>query len=183
MFWRGRDRAPFTYAGVGGAQGAWGEKPVEVLWRFDDAPAPNSAGSESTLAPTGLGRAAFQHGPPPSFGFKQMLAEDGECHLYLMVLEGIVDALFPDLSPTASKRSIVKVGISRDPGRRQREINVGFPKGATARWVVRKTRRFATAGDAFTAEGALLSQLADTDRWISGEFAVVSDDDLDTLLG
>lgn len=125
----------------------------------------------------------FQHGPPPSFGFKQMLAEDGECRLYLMVLEGTVDALFPALTPTATGRSIVKVGISRDPLRRQRELNAGFPKGAAATWMVRRTRTFATVGAAYNAEGVLLERLAASDRWISGEFAIVADRDLDSLLG
>jgi hypothetical protein len=185
VFWRGRDRAPFTYAGVGVAEGVWGERPAEVLWRFDETAqlASVATGGSLPLAPNTAAAAAFRHGPPPSFGFKQMLAEDGECRVYLMVLEGAVDALFPALAPTTTNRSIVKVGISRDPQRRQRELNASFPKGAAARWALRKTRTFATVGTAYNAEGVLLERLSDSHRWISGEFAIVANDDLEILLG
>lgn len=182
VFWRGRDRAPFTYAGVGHAEGIWGEKPVEVLWRFDPSSRPGSSPAAATPPRPGESGAGFRHGPPPSFGFKQMLAEDGECQLYLMVLEGVVDALFPNLTPAATNRSVVKVGISNDPLRRQRELNAGFPKGAAAKWVVRKSRTFTTAGEAYCAEGVLLERLAEAKCWISGEFAIVNDSDLDGLL-
>lgn len=111
-----------------------------------------------------------------------MLAEDGECHLYLMVLEGPVDVLFPALTPTATQRTIVKVGISRDPERRQRELNAGFPRGAAATWRVRDTRLFASVKDAYDTEGALLESLAASGRWLSGEFAIVADSDLEHLL-
>lgn len=184
VFWRGRDRAPFTYAGVGVAEGMWDAKPVEVLWRFDDLtqPAVANAGAQSARRPATSPSAAFRHGPPPSFGFKQMLAEDGECPLYLMVLEGAVDALFPTLAPKTNGRSIIKVGISRDPQRRQCELNAGFPKGAAIGWLVRKVRRFSSVGEAYSAEGLLLERLAETGRWISGEFAIVADGEIDDLL-
>ncbi len=181
VFWRGRDRAPFTYAGVGVADGIWGEKPVEVLWRFDVAA--QTIVASGTSLPAAAISGNFRHGPPPSFGFKQMLAEDGECFLYLMVLEGAVDALFPALAPTATKRSIVKVGISKDPFRRQRELNGGFPTGAAAQWTLTRTRAFASAKIAYDTEGVLLERLASSGRWISGEFAVVADLDLNGLLG
>lgn len=184
VFWRGRDRAPFTYAGVGEAQGAWNERPVEVLWRFGDAP---SQAAGATSPPQSRQRAAsprtaFQHGPPPSLGFQQMLTEDGECHLYLMVLEGPVDTLFPTLTPAATERTLIKVGMSRDPERRQRELNAGFPKGAIAGWRVRATRLFGSVADAYDAEGELLERLASAGRWLSGEFAIVPNGELDRLL-
>lgn len=185
VFWRGRDRAPFTYAGVGTPDGAWGEKPVEVLWRFDrtSKSAVTRFPVQATPHQPRSAISRFQHGPAPSFGFKQMLAEDGECRLYLMILEGAVDALFPDLKPKTTGRSIIKVGISRDPQRRQRELNGGFPRGAAANWLVRNTRSFASVGEAYGTEGVILERLAATGRWISGEFAIVPDEVLDDLLG
>lgn len=180
VFWRGRDRAPFTYAGVGVADGIWGEKPVEVLWRFNIAAQPIVAAG--AVPPTMTTSGTFRHGPPPSFGFKQMLAEDGECFLYLMVLEGAVDALFPALTPAATKRSIVKIGISKDPPRRELELNGGFPKGSAANWAVRNTRTYSSAKNAYNAEGVLLERLAASGRWISGEFAIVAEHDVGGLL-
>lgn len=100
-----------------------------------------------------------------------------------MVLEGPLDALFPTLRPAATKRSIIKVGISKDPQRRQRELNVSFPKGATTRWVVRTSRPFASIQQAYEAEGILLERLVQEGQWISGEFAIVPETDLGNLLG
>ncbi len=181
IFWRGRDRAPFTYAGIGIAEGVWGKKPVEVLWRFAEPDQRKSARPEAVFAKVQLA-ATFRHGPPPSFGFRQFLAEDAECHLYLMVLEGAVDALFPSLMPRATTRSIVKVGISVDPQRRERELNAGFPRGSAARWVIRRTRIFATAAQAYNAEGDRLQRLADSNCWLGGEFAIIADNEVDGLL-
>ena len=185
VFWRGRDRAPFTYAGVGIADGVWGEKPVEVLWRFEvpGARIPEAA----TTSPTpGLADAAaqpFRHGPAPGFGFRQFLAEDKACWLYLMVLEGAVDALFPHVAPRDTGRTVIKIGISGNPSRREREMNVGFPFGANARWRIRESRKFEGARVAYDAEGELLQRLADGGRWLSGEFAIVPDRDLVNMLG
>lgn len=182
VFWRGRDRAPFVYAGVGAAAGVWGEKPVEILWRFDQdstvkLPAPDGLASSASQAAT-----VFRHGPPPSLGLKQMFSEDGVCPLYLMRLDGAVDALFPTLAPTETKRAIIKVGISREPARRERELNAGFPRGAQARWTLRDIRPYPSVGAAYDAEGLLLEALAREGRWISGEFAIVPYAELSALL-
>ena len=185
VFWRGRDRAPFTYAGVGFADGVWGEDPVEVLWRFKapGAPAGPAAIALPKLEAAEDAALAFRRGPAPSFGFKQFLAEDGACWLYVMAIGGAVDALFPHLTPRATGRTVVKVGISGNPPRRERELNVGFPLGADAKWLIQGTRKFDTARAAYDAEGVLLQRLADDGRWLSGEFAVVPVGDLAGLLG
>ncbi|RRN63453.1 GIY-YIG nuclease family protein [Caulobacter sp. 602-1] len=183
VFWRAKDRGPFIYAGVGIPDGAWGGEPVEVLWRFDEAAQPVLIATDSRrVIRTAPQATTFRHGPPPSFGLRQMLTTEGACDLYLMALEGAVDALFPHYSPAATSRSIVKVGISRDPQRRQRELNVGFPRGAAASWRLRTFRTFGSAGEAYSAEGKLLERLAASGRWISGEFAIVPVGDLDRLL-
>jgi hypothetical protein len=126
--------------------------------------------------------ASFRHGPPPSFGFKQFLASDGECFLYIMVLDGPVDALFPSLVPQSTGRSIIKVGISSNPRRRLGELNSGFPKGCAARWIIRNTRSFLSARAAYNAEGVILQRLADSDCWIGGEFAIREQEAVDQLL-
>lgn len=183
IFWRGRNRGPFTYAGVGRADGVWGEKPVEVLWRFKtSAEMAEPIGSGGPASENVAAHTALRHGPPPSLGLKTMLIEDGECSLYVMTLDG-ADALFPHLAPTASGRTIVKVGISKFPERRQRELNAGFPRGAAAGWKIRKTRAFVSVADAYVAEGGLLERLAAEGWWINGEFAIIPDACVAHLLG
>ncbi len=184
VFWRAKDRGPFIYAGVGTPDGAWGGEPVEVLWRFEQAARPGMVATEGPrlIRPAAREATTFRHGPPPSSGLRQMLTTEGACDLYLMALEGAVDAMFPHFNPSATSRSIVKVGISRDPQRRQRELNVGFPRGAAASWRLRTFRTFGSASEAYSAEGKVLERLAASGRWISGEFAIVPDGDLDHLL-
>jgi hypothetical protein len=110
------------------------------------------------------------------------LAQDGECFL-LYGAGGVVDALFPALTPRVTNRSIIKVGISGDPRRRERELNADFLRGSAARWTVRNTRTFGNVREAYNAEGVLLQRLADSDCWISGEFAIVADNDLEAFPG
>ena len=183
VFWRGRNRGPFTYAGVARADGVWGEKPVEILWRFDGrTEGVDLLESESPPLDALAGDTPFRHGPAPSLGLKTMLIEDGECRVYVMALEG-ADALFPHFAPTATKRTVVKVGISKAPERRSRELNVGFPRGAAARWKIRETWAFATVNEAYVAEGELLERLAAEGWWINGEFAIVPEGMVSSLLG
>ena len=156
-----------------------------MLWRLAESVPPARAISEASplVGLTTSAAIAFHHGSPPSFGFRQFLAQDGECFPYLMVLEGVVDALFPALTPRVTNRSIIKVGISGDPRRRERELNADFLRGSAARWTVRNTRTFGNVREAYNAEGVLLQRLADSDCWISGEFAIVADNDLEAFLG
>ena len=70
-----------------------------------------------------LGGQAISRGPTPSFGTSMVTREDGPTSIYVMALEGCVDALFPKLAPLATGKRVVKVGISSEPDRRQAELN------------------------------------------------------------
>ena len=173
VFWRGRDRAPFTYAGIATAVSVRETVPVEVTWSFDEpvqAPtawAGHSKGAEEEL---GASRPVYRRGPPPSPGERTLLAVNGPASVYLMRLTGPVASFFPNLQPGYA---VIKVGMSNDPVRRRAELNNGFPPGSSVEWRLEATREYPSARAAFEAEGLLLEDLRLGDRWIGGEFACV----------
>jgi hypothetical protein len=184
VFWRAQDRGPFVYAGVGVADGAWGSEPVEVHWSFKAAnePKPATGRDKERMADDAPAVSTFRHGPPPSIGVSQQLREDGPCELYLMVLNGATEGMFPTLSSLGADRQIVKVGFSNDPIRRASELNAGIPPGAVIRWTLHASVGFQSAAAAYEAEGRLLENLAMEGRWIGGEFALVPISELRGLL-
>lgn len=184
VFWRAQDRGPFVYAGVGVAEGAWGSEPVEVHWSFKAAnePKPATGPGKERMAFDAPAVSTFRHGPPPSIGVSQQLREDGPCKLYLMVLKGATEGMFPALSSIGADGQIVKVGFSNDPVRRASELNAGIPPGAVIRWALHTSVDFQSAAAAYEAEGRLLENLAIGGRWIGGEFAVIPVSELSGLL-
>ena len=81
-------------------------------------------------------------GIPPSFGDRTSRHEDGENHLYLMMLTAKAEALLGLTGPHVGK-FLVKIGRSNDPSRRLREINEGFPERAVCRWELKLKQAFA----------------------------------------
>lgn len=128
------------------------------------------------------GREAVSRGPAPSYGAFSMNREDGPTALYVMVLEGCVDALFPDRSPSASRQVVAKIGMSSEPARRLDEMNSGFPPGAAAGWHLKIARRYPNGQDAYSAEQRFLKYLKGRDMTIGGEFAIIPERELDTLI-
>ncbi len=172
VFWRGSDRSPFTYAGVGTATSASNAMPVEVVWSFE----PSSYGLQVPLdvpnSPT------WRRGPPPAHGETVVAREDGETAVYLMRLEGPVSELV-DVSPG---HAIIKIGMSGNVERRLIELNAGFPPGSKVRWALMRSRKFSTARPAWELEGKHLEELRREGRWIGGEFAMVPEWALSGLL-
>lgn len=124
----------------------------------------------------------FRRGPPPSFGTRTVVRTDGETCLYLMTLEGPVDAVFPRLLPAASGRSVIKVGRSNDPGERCDQLNCGFPPAAGLRWKLLSVQRFANADQAHDAETAALDHLRATGASLGKEFGMLPERELSTFL-
>ncbi len=87
--------------------------------------------------------------------------------------------LFPDLP---SGKVVMKIGISKSPIRRVREMNVGFPPGSSVRWLLDATRPFSSGDEAFLAEGRLLEQMRFGKKWIGGEFVVSDEDECSPIL-
>ncbi|WP_296096985.1 hypothetical protein [uncultured Agrobacterium sp.] len=171
VFWRGADRSPFTYAGLGTAIAATEDTPVQVTWSFErNEPAVALAVPQSS--PT------WRRGPPPVSGEAIVVRPSGETYVYLLRLEGPVDALV-DLPPD---HSVIKIGMSGNIERRIAELNAGFPPGSKVRWAAMRTRKFDAARAAWELEGQHLEALRKNGCWIGGEFAVVPDMMMEKLL-
>lgn len=172
LFWRGRDRGPFTYAGVVRAESVWGEHPVEVLWRTDNAPSVQEPAPKPPV---------WRRGPPPSVGAVTSIRDDGPTHLYLMALTTRADAHFVP-SSAVEGRSYVKVGISQNPAQRLSELNSGLPKTLGLAWTLIDTRLYDTGWAAYAAESRVLEELRMANLWVSGEFALVHNEQAADLL-
>ncbi|WP_018235107.1 GIY-YIG nuclease family protein [Ensifer sp. BR816] len=171
VFWRGTDRSPFTYAGLGTAIAATDGTPVQVTWSFER----NDPGAGPALPNTSP---TWRRGPPPVSGEAIVVRQSGETHVYLLRLEGPVGA-FVDLPPG---HSVIKIGMSGNVERRVAELNAGFPPGSKVRWCAVRTHKFDAARAAWELEGQHLEALRKDGRWIGGEFAVVPDGMMEELL-
>jgi hypothetical protein len=173
IFWRGDDRAPFTYAGIGTAIAANDDAPVEVIWSFEPPAANAHQGHEQEYrAPR------WRRGPPPTPGEIRMRREDGATWVYLMELQGTAGAIIN----VPEGHRVIKVGITNDLDRRLKELNYGFPPGATIEWVLVRSLLMATGAEAFDREGEYLEQLRVDRFWIGGEFAMVPQEEFDRIL-
>jgi hypothetical protein len=171
FFWRTKDRAPFTYAGIGTALTASEGTPVEVVWTFGDQAAKISSVPEKS-APR------WRHGPPPVKGSASVTRVDGPTDVYLLRLEGSVGALI-EMPPDCV---CIKVGMTNDVTRRLVELNAGFPPGSSVHWRLEKSSRAEDARSAYQLEGSILEQLRIAKRWIGGEFAIVPEKSLLTII-
>lgn len=125
---------------------------------------------------------ATRRGPKPWFGTAEHTTSDGETTVYVMKLTGEADALFPERHLKGTKRVVIKVGRSSDVGRRRAELNFGFAKSAAVSWEVALAQRFATAAEAHNAEQATIDRLVSQKASLGGEFAIVNERELPTLL-
>jgi hypothetical protein len=166
VFWRAGERAPFTFAGCGIALEVTDSTPVKIMWAFEN---------EAIGAAAPKARLKWRPGPRPSVGQTVVTKQDGLTSVYLLVLDGPVASVFPDLS---SGQSVVKVGMSNDPNRRVLDLSCGFPPGCALKWVIHGTREYPSGDDAYHAEYRVLEQLRTDGRGIGGEFAIVQTNDL-----
>lgn len=172
VFWRGKDRAPFTYAGNATAVEASGDKPVQVIWAF-----PNTAPGR-VVAAAEQSEPKWRRGPPPTAGTSKLTKADGATDVYVMRLEGPVEA-FLDIP---EGHAVIKVGMSNNVQRRLDELNCGFPPGSAIKWRLVDKRTLADGNSAWEFEGVCLEGLRLRGEWIGGEFAVVCEALLKTLL-
>ena len=173
IFWRGNDRADFTYAGLGNPVSVSTNSPIQIVWSFDTVT--ESGGAE-------LDRGSrSRRGPPPTPGTISVTRTAGETFVYLMMLKGPVSAVFPSLAPGAR---VVKVGMSNDPERRREEMCWGLPRACTLRWHVIARRQFHSGEEAYRVESRLLEQMRTRSEEVDGEFAIVNEEtfrDLENL--
>lgn len=170
LFWRGKTNGPFSYAGPATAVDVEDTSPVQVRWSFGFWKSPDEG---TTGKPP-----VWRRGPPPSAGPRTILKYDGPTHLYLMKLEGPAAAMLALEDGMAA----IKVGITNDLARRLAQLNFGFPPGFGVEWRLYRARTYPSGKTAFAAEGQILEALRLSKRWIGGEFALVSQEELKTLL-
>jgi hypothetical protein len=123
---------------------------------------------------------AVSRGPVPTFGSVIYDRADRETKLYVLRLEGCVQALFPHRS--LYNQAVVKIGRSNDVLRRLEEINCGFPPGANLTWQIYSTQTFVKGEEAHDAEQRLLKDLERRRYAIGKEYAIVPERELGTLL-
>lgn len=170
MFWRGKDRAAFTYAGLAVAESVQDTSPVEVTWLLD---------SPASQVPDAVAQPLWRRGPPPAMGERNLYLQDGPTSVYVMVLDGSSPATFPTISVGGK---LAKIGMSNDPTRRLVELNCGFPPGCVLRWAFVRAREYPSGHAAYEAEGSLLEQFRAAGKWVANEFVSVTEDELDELL-
>ena len=76
------------------------------------------------------------------------------------------------------RRRIEDDGWMHESARRLREMNSGFPPGASIGWVLVEQHELPTGRDAYLAEGRALEALRSGGKWIGGEFGLVPTSDL-----
>lgn len=170
IFWRGKDRSPFTYAGLAVAEAAEDTSPVQVTWLLDG----NAATGTNVI-----GQPIWHRGPPPSFSDLNIHRQEGPTSVYLMQLTGASSTTFPDM---VEGMKLAKIGMSNDPLRRLIEMNSGFPRGCILRWTLLRAREYRSGPAAYEAEGALLERFRAEGKWLSNEFIYASDTELGDLL-
>tara|TARA_R110002095_G_scaffold172885_2_gene150280 strand:+ start:344 stop:1309 length:966 start_codon:yes stop_codon:yes gene_type:complete len=108
-------------------------------------------------------------GIPPKPGKRTANYEDGDNHLYLMLLSANAGALLGPRSRLADY-ALVKVGRSNDPKRRLKEMNGGFPETSTFRWQLHGSQKFESADRAHELEQKLMIEFAARFHSQGGEF-------------
>lgn len=152
IFWRGADRAPFTYAGNAHAAAVRDTTPVEIIWGFDER-ATNALAAEIEALPL---EPLLRRGPAPSEGDRIAVFSDRPTCLYILRLVGMTQGSHDRLT---SDKVIVKIGISNAVRRRLKELNGGFPPGLKLRWELVSKVEYPTGREAFDVEGRLLEAL------------------------
>ena len=170
VFWRGKDRAAFTYAGRAEPLEVFDETPVRIVWSFE---------RDGVSSDAKRGEDLLRRGPIPTAGQRNADYQDGLTSLYLMSLHGDSRTLLPSID--RSKR-LIKVGISNNAARRATELNNGFPPKSVVGWRIEHQRYLDSGADAFAIESECLERLREGGHWIGGEFAVIDDASLAALI-
>jgi hypothetical protein len=173
LFWRAGDRTPFTYAGVATAIDVRNSAPVEVTWAFETA----KHGLPEIIP--GPKDPRWRRGPPPASTAMISTPDPGPASVYVMRLTGPLSHVVPKLQPG---EVVIKVGRSNDLSRRLRELNFGMPPNGELGWKMVHSRKLPTADDAHAAETVILERLRVRRQWIAGEFAIVMEDQLGSVL-
>lgn len=105
---------------------------------FGEPPVAEAAGKKVTLLEAFRPSRAF----PGSFGERTSSYEDGPTHLYLARFEGDGFAMMGMPKAQFDKSDLIKIGVSNDVERRQKDLNCGFPPAAKGRWKIELKSEF-----------------------------------------
>ena len=143
--------------------------PIFEVNVFGESPIPAAAVSDTVQAAT-----IFEpsKGPPPSFGVKTVVTEDGENEIYLMKFSGAVETLLGNKDSSYYGKKLFKVGRSNDPRRRLSELNWGFPKPSIVSWQLVSTHPYKDGQSAHDSETMLKNVFAAKFNSVGGEFFV-----------
>ncbi len=110
-------------------------------------------------------------GLKPSFGNRESVYEDGEHWLYMLRYDGNIAAFLGVDKFSVSRKTVVKVGYSNDPGARYSGLNAGIPPKAKHRWVIWvRSAAYSCGDDAKRAEDVLKREFAKRFESLGGEF-------------
>lgn len=116
-------------------------------------------------------RTTSRRGPPPSFGLRQWLSEDGETQVYVMLLTGPTAAILPNRQIRPGW-AVFKIGRSNDVERRCAQLNFGLPPMGALAWRALAVREFPSAEDASRKEIEILDWAAARGWSLGGEFVL-----------
>lgn len=120
-------------------------------------------------------------GPVPAFGARTSVTVDGRNGVYLLLVDGPLEALTPGIKSNRGW-AVVKVGRTSNIDRRMGELASSLPPRTAIRYVPVGLRMFGSAMDAHRCERRLLD-FCDREGWsLGGEFAFAPLDPLKSAL-
>jgi hypothetical protein len=141
--------------------------PVTAVSVFGRPPVSGAGPAELDL------KAVFipSRGLTPTFGSRESEYEDGDHFLYILNAEGDIAALLGRSYEEIAKRTLVKIGYSREPDRRCAEHNSTLPPAGRFKWKVHcKSKAYINGQDAKLAEDFFKTALASQFESLGGEF-------------
>ena len=149
--------------------------PVNV---YGEPPVAENALTETTMGDT------FEpsRGLVPSFGIRTSEYQDGEHYLYMLKFDGNIAAILDHAPSLLHGKSLVKVGLSKDPIARCEQLNAGFPPAGSSRWKpCLKSKAFKNGIDAKNAEDFIKQTFANEFESLGGEFFLGNNSDMESL--
>ena len=104
-------------------------------------------------------------GPSPAFGSRTTKVDDGRCGVYLLLIDGPITILAPQID-ACEGHALVKLGRTSNLGRRMSELASGLPPCASIGYVPISFRVFCSSTEAHRFEQHLLG-ICDRNGWLS----------------
>jgi hypothetical protein len=183
--WRATEKVPITSvafktyrADAGQAIGVWGaelepdeiEKALQVRVRevnvFGEPPVKEDEVETTPFRTVFKPSRAF----PGSSGRRDAVYEDGETALYLAEFLGDGHALLNRRKQMADKRTLLKIGVTKTPREREKQLNSGIPPAAPGKWKIGLTASFPDRSSAEKAEQQFKDCSASKLESVGGEF-------------